>query len=98
MITPAGLGGVATYADGVGPWIGQVLTGMDGEGRPKISSLVADAHRAGLVVHGYTLRHDALPSGVSDFPELLRILFQEAGMDGAFTDAPDRVLGFLERD
>ena len=97
MKTPAGLRGVATYADGIGPWIGQMLTGTDGEGRPELSSLVADAHRAGLVVHGYTLRHDALPSGVSDFPELLRILFQEAGMDGAFTDSPDRVPAFPGR-
>lgn len=97
MRSPAGLRGVAAYADGIGPWIGQVLTGVGSGGRPKLSPLTGDAHRARLTVHVYTLRPDALPDGVSDFPELLGFLFREAGVDGAFTDAPDRVLRFLGR-
>jgi glycerophosphoryl diester phosphodiesterase len=97
MRTPAGLREVATYADGIGPRVAHVLTGVDGDGKPAFSPLVSDARRAGLAVHVYTLRHDALPPGISDFPTLLGFLFREAGVDGAFTDAPDRVLRFLGR-
>lgn len=97
MRAPDGLRDVAAYADGIGPWVGQVLTGVGENGRPEFSGLVANAHRAGLVVHVYTLRPDALPPGVSDFSTLLEFLFREGDVDGAFTDAPDRVLRFLGR-
>lgn len=91
MITAEGLREIATYADGVGPWKQQILpTNPDGTlGAP--TSLVRDAHAAGLMVHPYTFRKDTqylVPAYNGDgVAEILR--FMELGVDGVFTDFPD---------
>ena len=51
MITPEGLKAVAAYAWGIGPNKDMV---DKGEGTP--TTLVADAHKAGLRVHVWTFR------------------------------------------
>jgi glycerophosphoryl diester phosphodiesterase len=56
---------------------------------------VADAHAVGLVVHPYTFRADSLPAYAGSLEELLEIFFVRAGVDGVFTDFPDRVVQFL---
>lgn len=88
--TPEGLAEVAAVADGVGPWLKQVV-GADG-----VTPLVRDAHDAGLVVHAYTVRADALPEGVEDLTSLIRLLVLEAKVDGLFTDFPGRTRTVLE--
>lgn len=93
--TPAGLAEIARVADGIGPWIGQILA-EDADG-PQPTGLVETAHAAGLLVHAYTLRADALPDYAPDFDTLLGWVFRDAGVDGAFTDFPDRVLDYLRR-
>lgn len=88
--TPEGLAEIATVADGIGPWLKQVVTGAG------VTPLVADAQAAGLAVHAYTLRADALPPGVADLPALVRLLVVDAGVDGLFTDHPGRTRSALE--
>jgi glycerophosphoryl diester phosphodiesterase len=95
--TAAGLRTVAEYADGIGPSLDHIITGMDASGRPVFSTLVEDAHRYGLAVHPYTLRADALPSYAPDFETLMRLVVQRAGVDGLFTDFPDRSVEFIRR-
>lgn len=85
--TAAGLREVSAVADGIGPWIPQVLQLAAGE-PPKPTGLVEAAHALGLVVHPYTLRADELPPGVPDFAALVAAL-RAAGIDGAFSDFPD---------
>ena len=94
--SPAGLAGVARYAQGIGPWIPQVVT-FGADGTPRCTALVADAHAAGLVVHPYTFRVDALPPHAPDDASVHRALFGLAGVDGVFTDFPDRTLALLGR-
>lgn len=53
MITPTGLAEIATYADGIGPWMGHVI-----DPTMKPTGLVKDAHEAGLTVHPWTLRKE----------------------------------------
>ncbi len=96
MRTPAGLREVATYAAGIGPWYRQILLGKTAAGAPRYSRLVADAHAAGLRVHPFTLRADALPGFVADFDELLGYLLREQRVDGVITDHPDRVRAFVD--
>jgi len=86
MATPAGLHAVAEYAHGIGPDKGLVLGAV---GTP--SSLVTDAHAAGLRVHVWTMR--AEPRFVAarfagDMHRELRALL-ELGVDGVFADHPD---------
>jgi glycerophosphoryl diester phosphodiesterase len=95
--TPAGLQEIARYARAIGPWIMQVYLGKTADGKAALSTLVTDAHSAGLLVHPYTVRSDQLPPGIADHDELLDILLLQAGVDGLFTDFPDRMRAFLQR-
>jgi len=94
LYTPSGLAGIARYADGIGAPLSRVIE--TGSAAPGATPLVADAHRAGLAVHAYTVRSDALPPGL-DLDTLLRMLIEEAGVDGLFVDPPDRMVDWLSR-
>ena len=93
MRTPLGIEQVATYAQGIGPWIPQVVTHCDAGWRS--TGLTALAHANNLLVHPYTLRADELPGGASDTDDLHRALFDTAGVDGLFSDFPDLTLDYL---
>jgi len=94
--SPAGLAAVARYAQGIGPWIPQVVS-FAPDGVPHLTTLAADAHAAGLLVHAYTFRVDQLPPNAPGDAALHRALFELAGVDGVFTDFPDRTLALLGR-
>lgn len=87
-----GLDDVASYADGIGPWIPQLFSD-----EPRTKDLVARAHARGLLVHPYTLRVDALPQGFNSFDDLQTALFVDLGVDGAFSDFPDRTRNFIDQ-
>ncbi|MEO9103177.1 MAG: glycerophosphodiester phosphodiesterase family protein, partial [Burkholderiaceae bacterium] len=55
MITPAGLAEIARYAQGIGPHKALLLP-VAGDGHAAATSLAADAHAAGLLVHVWTVR------------------------------------------
>ncbi|MFL5880820.1 MAG: glycerophosphodiester phosphodiesterase [Actinomycetota bacterium] len=104
LVTPAGLAEIATYADGIGP-NKDLIVPRDSAGKLQTpTSLVRDAHRAGLVVHPWTFRreNDFLPldfrQGNPASPEFLRApgdlpaelrLFLRLGVDGVFSDNAD---------
>jgi len=88
--TPAMLAEVAKYAQGIGPWLPQVFDLKAGQA----TSLVGDAHQAGLQVHPYTFRQDALPPGVTP-QQILSVLFNQVKVDGLFSDFTDTVVTFL---
>ena len=83
------LASIAEYADGIGPPLAGVIA--DGP-----HALVAKAHQLNLVVHPYTVRADDLPPFASSLSELLKLLVQAAGVDGLFTDHPDKAVAFLQ--
>jgi glycerophosphoryl diester phosphodiesterase len=99
LLTPAGLAEVAKYADGIGPWKPQVmkLTAVPyGTGASFTAdvntvtptSLIADAHEAGLFVHVYTFRNEQkyLAAAYKGDPTAEYQRFFEAGVDGVFSD------------
>ena len=92
----AGLNEVAQYADGIGPWMNQVVTGKNISGDLKLTGLVKMAHLRNLKVHPYTLRKDRLPSYAETFEDLLHIFFNLAQVDGVITDFPDQAIKFLD--
>ena len=99
LLTADGLREVATWADGIGPFKGLVQPiGEDGELLPP-TSLVADAHRAGLFVHVWTLRADRsfLPAGYRGDAGAEVRRMAELGVDGFFTDFPDLAVAALGR-
>ena len=102
LVTPAGLREISTYAEAIGPDKDLVVP-RDADGRlGGPTSLVGDAHSAGLVVHAYTFRDenhflprccrtdsDAGAKGDA-FGEYRAFL--DAGVDGVFSDHPDTAL------
>jgi glycerophosphoryl diester phosphodiesterase len=88
--TKQGLAQIAEYAQGIGPWIPQVVD-FTVNGLPDISDLTQRAHAANLFVHAYTLRADRLPAGAGTLADTLQVLVSEARLDGVFTDHPDQV-------
>ncbi len=100
IVAPAGLKEVATYAWGLGP---QKEMLFDGDAP---TSLVADAHAAGLRVHPWTYRaenyflparfRDGInPRGHGDVAAEISAALR-LGIDGFFTDFPD--IGVKARD
>ena len=94
VTTADGLKSVAEYADGVGPAISYILK-ID-QDDVKVTNFVTNAHNAGLVVHPYTLRADGLPKQFDTYADFVRKLYNEAKVDGAFTDFPDLTIQALE--
>jgi len=104
LVTPAGLAEIATYADGIGPSKDLIVPRDSAGNLLEPTSLVRDAHRAGLVVHPWTFRRENsfLPldfrQGNPASPEFLRApgdlpaelrLFFRLGVDGVFSDNAD---------
>ncbi|MFD8521987.1 glycerophosphodiester phosphodiesterase [Streptomyces capillispiralis] len=106
LITPEGLKEIASYAQGIGPTLDLVIP-RDAAGRlTEPTGLVRDAHRAGLILHPYTLRNEnpflpadfrrgTDPDAYGDVFGAYRAYFA-TGIDGVFTDQPDT--GLLARE
>ena len=90
LLTDAGLTELAKLVDGIGPPISSYVTGKTPAER-KVTDLAARARKAGLKSHPYTLRADELPKCVTSVDELVKALFDEAKVDGLFTDFPDLI-------
>ncbi len=106
MLRPEGLRDIAAYARGVGVHKSLVVP-RDGGGRSlPPTSLVQDAHAAGILVHVWTLRaeNEFLPAELRRGGEPASLgdmageatLFLKAGVDGYFTDHP--AIGVAARD
>ncbi len=88
--TPEGLQQIASVAQGIGPWMAQLLDLATLEP----TELASHAHAAGLDIHTYTLRRDALPETIT-LQQLLDALFNRVATDGVFTDFSDDVVNYL---
>lgn len=89
--TPQGINEIAKVADGIGPWLPQVIDPQT----KQPSGLTQRAHDAGLLVHPYTFRMEQVPQGVKA-AQFLQQLTQQAKVDGLFTDFTDFVVQQLQ--
>lgn len=91
LITPEGLRGVARYADAIGAHKWLVLPRAVAGDTSRATSLVRDAHAAGLLVHVWTMRSDTpdLALGFLGDAAAEWRAFRDAGVDGMFGDFPD---------
>jgi glycerophosphoryl diester phosphodiesterase len=98
MVTPAGLKAIAAYAQGIGPEKALIVP-RDADGRSQTpTTLVTDAHVAGLLVHPWTfrsenyflpaeLRKGTQPAEHGDAAAEYK-LFYALGVDGLFSEFP----------
>jgi glycerophosphoryl diester phosphodiesterase len=96
MATPAGLATIATYADGIGVAKAMVIPRTAEGHLAAPTTLVADAHKAGLAVHVWTFRRENYflpaehrsgvdPRSAGDLAAEIRA-FLATGIDGLFSD------------
>ncbi len=90
MATPEGLAGIATYADAVGVETAMIIprTPAGAAGTP--TTLVEDAHAAGLKVVAWTFRAEDIfvpTDHRGDLPGWIR-RFYDLGVDAVFSDFP----------
>lgn len=105
MLTTEGLKKIASYADGIGAEKSLIIPRREDGSLGQPTTLVADARRAGLLVHAWTFRPENhfLPAGLraGDNPiargdthsEILA--FAQAGIDGLFSDSVDAAVAAL---
>ncbi|MEU1802619.1 glycerophosphodiester phosphodiesterase [Streptomyces sp. NPDC019937] len=102
LVKPEGLKWIASYAQGIGPDLSVIIPRTaDGKlGTP--TSVVKDAHAAGLVLHPYTMRNENTflpadfrrgsdPNAYGDAFGAFKAYFG-TGIDGIFSDNPDTAL------
>jgi glycerophosphoryl diester phosphodiesterase len=99
LASPAGLAEIAAYADGIGPNKRLIVPERPDRSLEAATSLVADAHRAGLLVHPWTFRNDEpfLSPDYQGEPEREYDQFLTLGVDGVFSDFPDVALRARDR-
>lgn len=90
---PTSLAEVAKYANAIGPWKRQILRDV---GQPSLltTTVIEQAHAAGLSVHTYTFRNEPAtlaPEYHNDPVQEYRRFF-ELGIDGVFSDFSDTAL------
>lgn len=106
LVKPQGLREIAGYAQGIGPTLDLVIPRAANGGLGTPTTLVADAHKVGLVLHPYTMRNENpfLPANFrkgtdadayGDAFGAFKAYFA-TGIDGVFTDNPDT--GVLARE
>jgi len=89
--TDEGLAEIKTYADGIGPWKVYIIptTGSGGGDVKPPTDLIQRAHAHGLLIHTWTFRDDAFPTGYPGGPVEEYLAFYRLGIDGVFSDFPD---------
>lgn len=102
LITPEGLDEIASYAQGIGPTLDLVIP-KDKDGKLLApTTLVKDAHAAGLILHPYTMRNENTflpadfkkgtdPNAYGDAFGAFKA-YLATGIDGIFSDNCDTAL------
>lgn len=99
LIKPEELAKIAEYAAGIGP-NKQMIIPVNSDGKLlSPTSLIADAHSAGLLVHPYTFRNEKqyLAPDYNQNPEAEYEQFFSLGVDGVFTDFTNTALTVKNR-
>lgn len=107
MASPAGLKAVAAYADGIGPNKAMVIPRGALGTLSEPTSLVRDAHAAGLKVHPWTFRRENYflpladkgginPAGHGDLAGEIET-YLATGIDGLFSDNPREAVATVKK-
>jgi glycerophosphoryl diester phosphodiesterase len=105
MVTPRGLRAIARYAAAIGPAKAMIVPRDAADRSTTPTALVAEAHKAGLLVHPWTFRSensflpaelrngdDGATHGRADTEVRM---FRDLGVDGVFSDYPGEAVAAL---
>lgn len=102
LIKPEGLKWMASFAQGIGPTLDLIIPRKPDGSLGTPTTLVKDAHKAGLILHPYTMRNENTflpanfrkgtdPAAYGDAFGAFKAYF-ETGIDGIFSDNCDTAL------
>ncbi|KFC06953.1 periplasmic glycerophosphoryl diester phosphodiesterase [Trabulsiella guamensis ATCC 49490] len=97
MFKPGAMAQIAKYADGIGPDYHMLVAEGSTAGNVKLTEMAKEAHASKMQVHPYTVRADQLPEYTTDVNQLYDVLYNQAKVDGVFTDFPDKAVQFLNK-
>ncbi|OCA53279.1 glycerophosphodiester phosphodiesterase [Photorhabdus namnaonensis] len=97
MFKPGAMKQVAKYADGIGPDYHMIVSEDSTLTNIKLTGMAKEAHANNIEVHPYTIRVDQLPKYATNSDQLFDIMYNQAGVDGVFTDFPDLGVKFLQK-
>lgn len=94
--TKQGLKQITAYAHAIGPWLNHIAVEDKGTGALKTTSLVENAHKAGLEVYPFTFRADTPAVYAPRIQDLFELFIDDIGVDGVITDFPDLAVDYLK--
>jgi len=94
LFTNIGLRMLASYATAIGLPSNSIV---DHNGNILLTEYIQDIHQYGLQAFTFSLnnRPNGLPPFASDFPELLDVYFNQANIDGVYTDTFEEIHQYL---
>jgi glycerophosphoryl diester phosphodiesterase len=90
--TSEGIGEIAKYADGIGPWWNQLI-----DNKKQVSDIVGFAKHHKLTIHPFTFRADELPQWADSYQAWLILFIDTVKVDGLFTDFPVQTLQIIKQ-
>jgi glycerophosphoryl diester phosphodiesterase len=97
LLTEEGVREVSKYASIYAPWFSH-LAEPTADGKSYVlAPCIRWAHDAGMKLHTWTYRADSLPKGFSSEDEVFEVAFEQIKVEGIFSDFPDHVIGYLEK-
>jgi glycerophosphoryl diester phosphodiesterase len=97
LLTEEGVKEVSKYASIYAPWF-SLLAVPTADGKSyELAPCIQWTRDAGMKLHTWTYRADSLPEGFSNEDEVFNAAFRQIKVDGIFSDFPDRVVIYLEK-
>ncbi|WP_075183434.1 glycerophosphodiester phosphodiesterase [Pantoea sp. 1.19] len=97
MFKPDAMPKLARVVDGIGPDYHMLVEKESTPGHLRMTPMAAAAHASKLTIHPYTVRADQLPPWATDVNQLYDALYNQANVEGLFTDFPDKAVQFLQQ-
>ncbi|MDI7384615.1 glycerophosphodiester phosphodiesterase [Cronobacter dublinensis] len=97
MFKPGAMKQIAQYADGIGPDYHMLVAEGSTKAKVTLTEMAKEAHDSHLQVHPFTVRADQLPDYATNVNQLYDVLYNQADVDGLFTDFPDKAVEFIHR-
>jgi glycerophosphoryl diester phosphodiesterase len=97
LLTEEGVKEVSKYASVFAPWFSHLAEPASDGKSYTIAPCAQWARDAGMKLHTWTYRADSLPKGFISENEVFEAAFNKIKVDGIFSDFPDHVIQYLEK-
>ena len=97
MLKPESMKDISSYADAISPDYHMVFEKNGDNKEVKVADFINAAHQNKLKVIPFSVLADRLPEYAHSVNDLYSMLYNKSGVDGVFTDFPDKAASFLNK-